>query len=199
MDNKKIEQNYETILDSEIAKAESGDFGRRRLLEYAELVLRCEKISAEYSRIASSRDKEEVAASWSYAENKKILIELELLEMQLAKLQNRINKLSGKKNLSEEDMTRLQRYHSDYMLAEAQMINLQNPRHKEEIERVNKAIKSYVNDVTGLDLSFEEIKKVIASLSKEEKKKFILRYASIAEKLKLLTEADLTSAQTFGE
>ena len=199
MDKKKTMQNYQTILDSEISKAEAGDQRRKQLFEFTELVSRSERISAEYPRVISSRDKEELSAVWAYSENKRVLIEIAFLETKMAILQNRINKLIAKKQLDESEQTKLQNYHSDFMFAQMQVLNLQKHRSKEEIERINEAIKHYVNDASGLDLSLEEIKKFIASLSTEEKKKFISNYANAGERFMIFTGSELTSAQSFGE
>ncbi len=199
MNNKKIEQNYEQILDNEIAKAEAGDAKLRQLFEYVELTIRCETLREEYTKLLSSRDKEEASAVWSYAENKRILMELEFLEAKLAKLQNKINKLSEKKTLDEADSSKLKAYTSDFVLTKTMIANLQNSRNKSEIERVNTAIRSYVNDASNLDLPFEKIMKNITSLSKEQKKALLSYYVTAGEKFMLLTEADLTQIQTFGE
>ena len=110
MDKKKTMQNYQTIIDSEISKAEAGDQRRRQLFEYSELVSRCERISIEYPRVISSRDKEELSAVWAYSENKKMLMEIEFLEAKMAILQNRINKLTAKKQLDEAEQTKLEKY-----------------------------------------------------------------------------------------
>lgn len=199
MDNKKIEQNYEQILENEIAKAEAGDPFRKQLLEYLQLELRSKKIAEEYSRILSSRDKEDASAVWSYIENKRILMELDFLEAKLAKLQNRMNKLSGKKQLDEADQVKLQNYYGEYALTEAQMINLQKHRTRSDIERINKAIRSYVSDAGDLDLPFAEIVKSVSALSKEEKKAFVSAYAKAGERFMLLSATELTNLQTFGE
>ena len=198
MDNKNIEQNFETILDSELSKAD-GDQNRQRLFEYAELVERCERISAEYPRVVSSRDKEELAAEWAYAENKRVLMEISFLESKMAVLQNRINKLSTKKQLDDAEYAKLQKYHSEYMFAEMQVINLQKHRTKKEIANINRAIKAYANNKEGLDLSFEDIKKHIAGLPRDEKKKFISNYADAGERFMILTETELMSIKAFGE
>ncbi|MBP3582089.1 MAG: hypothetical protein J6J33_04990 [Clostridia bacterium] len=199
MDNKKIEQNYEQILENETAKAEAGDALRKQLFEYVYLSVKSGKMAEEYKSILSSRDKEEASAVWCYFENKRTILEIDFLERKLALLQNKINKLSAKKQPDEMEIEKLQNYHGEFMLTETKLINLQKHRTRDEIERVNKAIKSYVNDASVLDASFEEIVKFIKALSKEEKKALISTYAKSGESFMLLNAADLTKLQSFGE
>lgn len=202
MENNKVKNELNSLINAEIAKIENGDRNESNVAKMTYLKIVASSIIESLPRIGSSREKDEEVMRWRYACNEIKWLETLLMQGQTIAVQNRISEIESLENSNPAQFAKL--------LKELEILKLYRDVVKanyyksisnyEEMMKERKQVESDGINVSDLKLSAKDIISNVKKLDDEAKMLFWEEYFKVAgEHIYSNEKAQTFSAGMMGE